>query len=110
MDVMAGNSPEGELRLEPFPERGRRGHLGPIEFGLAASKDVQVHLGDKGSQFNDLGVVEGGNWETINVTETQTHMAISFGSRKGVTKSGIWQEQRWGKNNILVVIVVIVVM
>jgi len=110
MDVMAGNSPEGELRSEPFPKGGRQGHLGPIEFGLAASEDVQIHLGDKGSQFDDLGVVEEGDRETIDITETQAHMAISFGSRKGVTKGGIRWEQRRGKNNSWVVVVVIVVM
>jgi len=99
MNVMAGNSPEGKLRLKPFPERGSWGHLGPVELGLAAGKNIQVRLGDKGLQFNDLGVVKGGDWETINVTETQMYMAISFGSGKGVTEGGIWQEKRWGKNN-----------
>ena len=99
LDVMAGNSPEGKLRLKPFLEGGSWGHLGPVEFGLAASKDIQVHLRDKGPQFDYLGDAEGGDWETINVAETQMHMAISFGLGKGVTKGGIWQEQRWGKNN-----------
>lgn len=99
MDVVTGDGTEGELRSKPFPERDSWGHLGPVEFGLAASKDIQVHLGDKGTQFNDLGVVQGGDQEAINIAETQAHMAISFGSGEGVTKGGIQWEQRQGRNN-----------
>jgi len=99
MDVVTGNGTEGELRSEPFPEQNSWGHLGPVEFGLAASKDIQVHLGDKGTQLNDLGVVQGGNREAVNVAETQAHMAISFESGEGVTKGGIQWEQRQGRNN-----------
>jgi len=98
----------GGLRTNPFPERGRQGHLGPVEFGLAASKDVQVHPGDKGPQFNYLGVVEGGDWETINVAETQTHMAISFGLGKSPKVESGGNRNR-GKDNTWVVVVVIVI-
>jgi len=99
MDVVAGDGTEGELRSEPFPERDRWGHLGPVEFGLAASKDIQIHLGDKGAQFNDLGVVQGNGREAINIAKTQAHMAISLKSGEGITKCGVQREQRRGRNN-----------
>ena len=54
--------------MESFPEGIRFWHLGPVQVGFTAHKDVQVHLGDEGPEFHDLGVLEGKGRETSNVT------------------------------------------
>jgi len=57
--VLASNSLERELGMEPFPKRGSLGYLGLIEVGLRTHKEVQVNLGDEEWTSVTLGFL---NW------------------------------------------------
>jgi len=86
MDVVAGNGVERELQPEPFPEGSRFWHLGPVQVRFTAHKDVQVHLGDKGLEFHDLGILEWRGRETSNVAKSQPDMTRGFGPGRGSPK------------------------
>jgi len=86
--------PKGELQMEPFSKGGRLGHLGPIEIGLTTCKEDQVHLGDEGMEFSNLGVLKLGSVEASNIAKPQSNVTSSFGMGKGVIKGFIHWEKR----------------